>query len=243
MLRRALVLALVNSLALGGLLATRPAWSADEPAVAVVACPAVPAVQVRATLAADAAADAELVCAGAARAWAYLAQARLKLPTQTVVDIVEHMPGALHGRALGCYEPDTRHVVLLSRRAFDAAGGWFGQPPDDELYRSAATHELAHAVVGCVALDPPLPVPAHEYAAYVVMFATMSPALRARILARYPGRGFDSTLQINSLVYIIDPLQFAADAWRHFLRQADGRAWLRAVIAGQVVQDLPADGP
>ena len=203
------------------------------------ACPAAPAVQVRAVQAADAAA----VCDGAARAWPFLAGLGLQLPGQTLVDIVERLPGDLDGRALGCYDPDTRRVQLLSRAAFDATGGWFGQPPDAELYRSAATHEMAHAVVGCQPGARLLPVPAHEYAAYVAMFATMAAPLRARVLAHYPGQGFDSTLQINSLVYIGDPLQFAADAWRHYQARRDGPAWLRAVVAGEVVQDLPTDGP
>lgn len=222
------------------------AWAAAaqaQPAADVAAftqaCPAVPAVQVRAVQPADAAA----ACDGAARAWPWLAGLGLQLPGQTLVDIVARLPGDLDGRALGCYDPDSRRVLLLSRAAFDATGGWFGQPPDAELYRSAATHELAHAAVGCQPGARQLPVPAHEYVAYVAMFATMAAPLRARVLARYPGQGFDSPLQINSLVYIGDPLQFAADAWRHYQARRDGPAWLRAVVAGEVVQDLPTDGP
>ena len=204
-------------------------------------CAAWPAVQVHAAQAAD----ADAVCEGAARAWHFMAGLGLglRLPAETLVDVVERLPGDLDGRALGCFDPDSRRVLLLSRVAFDATGGWFGQPPDAELYRSAATHELAHAVVGCQPGARQLPVPAHEYAAYVVMFATMAPPLRARVLARYPGRGFDSPLQINSLVYLGDPLQFAADAWRHYLARRDGPASLRAVVAGEVVQDLPTGGP
>ncbi len=229
---------------LAGLVAAPLAQPADVPAGLVASwrtCAAWPAVQVHAAQAAD----ADAVCEGAARAWHFMAGLGLglRLPAETLVDVVERLPGDLDGRALGCFDPDSRRVLLLSRVAFDATGGWFGQPPDAELYRSAATHELAHAVVGCQPGARQLPVPAHEYAAYVVMFATMAPPLRARVLARYPGRGFDSPLQINSLVYLGDPLQFAADAWRHYLARRDGPASLRAVVAGEVVQDLPTGGP
>lgn len=202
-------------------------------------CPGTVPVAVQATRAAD----AGHACEGAARALAFLARAGLKLPERTTIDIIDRLPGELDGRALGCYVRDTRRVLLLSRAAFDATGGWFGQPPDDELYRSAAAHEVAHAVVGCNTEGRPLPVPAHEYLAYVVMFATMAPPLRERVLTLFGGRGFSSTLQINTIVYIADPLRFAVDAWHHDRARRDGAAWLRAVVAGDVVQEFPTDGP
>lgn len=215
--------------------------TADAVPPVVLDCAAAPGVQVQGPALQPV--EADLVCAGAARAFGLLQGLGLALPARTVVTLVTRMPGDLRGRALGCYEPADGSVLLLDRAAFDAAGGWFGQPPDDELYRSAATHELAHAVIGCQPRAQPLPVPAHEYAAYVTMFATMQPALRARILARYPGHGFDQAQQINSLVYAVDPLRFAVEVWRHAQRQADRVGWLRSVIDGAVVIDLPTDGP
>jgi hypothetical protein len=215
--------------------------AADAALPLTLDCAAAPGVRVQGPALQPA--EADLVCAGGARAFGLLQDLGLALPARTTVTLVARMPGELRGRALGCYEPDDGSVLLLDRAAFDATGGWFGQPPDDELYRSAATHELAHAVIGCQPRPRPLPVPAHEYAAYVAMFATMQPALRARILARDPGHGFDQALQINSLVYAVDPLHFAVEAWRHYQRRTDRAAWLRAVIAGEVVVDLPTDGP
>lgn len=88
-----------------------------------------------------------------------------------------------------------------------------------------------------------LPLAAHEYVAYVVMFATMEPGLRERVLARYPGTGFESTLQINAAVYLVDPLQFAAESWRHYLKRQDRAAWLRDLVGGYIVQQTPADAP
>ena len=99
---------------------------------------------------------------------------------------------------MGCFLRDSHRVQLLKLVDFEAVGRWWGEPAGRALYRSAAAHEVAHAVVACHA-DPALPVPAHEYVAYVVMFATMEPALRVRLLARYPGRGFGSVLEINTI--------------------------------------------
>jgi len=143
---------------------------------------------------------------------------------------------------MGCFLRDSHRVQLLKLVDFEAVGRWWGEPAGRALYRSAAAHEVAHAVVACHA-DPALPVPAHEYVAYVVMFATMEPALRVRLLARYPGRGFGSVLEINTIVYVHDPLRFGAESWRHYLKRRDRAAWLRAVVAGGVVQVFPTEGP
>ena len=116
-------------------------------------------------------------------------------------------------------------------------------PVDHELYRAVAAHEMAHAVVGCHASPPSLPVAAHEYVAYVALFATMEPRLRARLLARFSGTGFSSTLEINDMNHFANPNQFGVDAWRDYLRRQDRDAWLREVIAGRVVETWPTDGP
>jgi hypothetical protein len=186
---------------------------------------------------------AALVCEGVARALHVLARAGLVAPSETRIEIVRQLPGALAGRAVGCYLRDTRNILLLDYEAFEAIGEWFRTPVDRELYRSAAAHEMAHAMVGCNTSSDRLPTAAHEYVAYVVLFATMDPELRERVLAKFPGRGFTSTLQISEVGHLADPNQFGVDAWRHYLGRRDREAWLRAMIAGGVVQELPDDAP
>ena len=217
----------------------RRAHADAAPAAFEFRCDEAARVVVQATVAGD----ALLACEGARAALNFLTQAGLTMTTGTKIEIVDQLPGAMRGQAVGCYMRDTRRIFLLTQQAFQAAGTWFRLPVEPALYRSAAAHEMAHAVVGCQSQDAPLPVPAHEYVAYVAMFATMETALRERVLARFPGKGFDNILQINTVVYVMDPLQFAADAWRHYLKRRDRAGWLRDVAAGRVVQEFPTDGP
>jgi hypothetical protein len=189
------------------------------------------------------AADARVVCEGAQRAHAFLTKAGLKVPQETVIEIVERLPGDMDGRAVGCYIPATRRIFLLTYQAFAATGTWFREPVEPELYRAAASHEVGHAMAACNAESERLPLAAHEYVAYIAMFATMEPRMRQRILGHFPGTGLANSLQINLLVYLVDPLQFAVDAWRHYLRKPDKAAWLREIVAGEVVPAWPSEGP
>jgi hypothetical protein len=186
-------------------------------------------------------ADAAAVCDGARRALEFLARAGLESPPSTTIEIVPELPGELAGRAVGCYVREDRRILLLDFDAFRSGGGWFQMPPTLELYRAAATHEMAHAVIGCHSEPRRLAVAAHEYIAYVVMFATLDPALRSALLARFPGAGFGSTAQINDINHIVNPNQFGVDAWRHYQRVKHREPWLRKVIAGDAVPDIAED--
>lgn len=199
--------------------------------------------QVRVRAAGATAADVDAVCDGARSAIAFLQKAGLQPPEATTIELVEHLPADLDGKAMGCYIAASRRVMLLSYRAFMETRTWFRVPVGVSLYRSAAAHEVAHAMVGCNAANGRLPLAAHEYVAYVAMFATMEPGLRQRILAQHPGRGLANTLQINLFVYLVGPLKSATESWRHYLRQTEPAAWLRDIVAGQVVEEWPSDGP
>lgn len=239
---------------LGMLGAIDPAPAADAPAAAPASStaaatsstatpemPRVCATDPRVTVLAPAPDDVDTACDGAHRALAFLARLGLDGPETVTVEIVPAMPGELAGKALGCYVPATKRILILSYAAFEAGGGWFRMPASRELYRAVAAHEVGHAVVGCQSEPRPLPVAAHEYVAYVVLFATMDPPLRAAILARFPGTGFRTSGQISDVAHVVNPNQFGVDAWRHFQRVADRERWLKRVIAGEVVPEAVAD--
>lgn len=185
--------------------------------------------------------DAEAACVGVSRALEFLAHAGLDGPPSLTIEVVPEMPDELAGKAVGCYLPEKKRVLLLSFDAFQAGGGWFRMPPSLELYQAAAAHEMAHAVVGCHSEPKQLPVAAQEYIAYVVFFATMDPQLRAALLIKFSGTGFKTAGQISDINHIVNPNQFGVDSWRHYLRAKNRVGWLRQVVAGDVVPVLFED--
>ncbi len=182
-------------------------------------------------------ADIAAACEGARRALAFLARQGLASDHVIDVELLPQLPPGLRESAVGCYNRRTHRVAVLAYAAFLGRGTWFGVPIDRGLYRSVVAHEVAHAVVGCQPGAAQLPLPAHEYMAYVAMFGTMEPRLLERVLANYAGTGFDHDAQINSLMYAFDPMRFGANAWQHFRRQADGRAYFQRILAGEVLRD------
>lgn len=96
-------------------------------------------------------------------------------------------------------------------------------------------HEVAHCIVSANAGREPLSAVAQEYFAYVTMFATMPAAQREQVLQKIPGNGFDATVEIDMTIYLIDPIQFGAQAYRHFLKPGNGRAFLRRVLNRQLL--------
>lgn len=229
--RRRVVLAAVF-LALHSVLAW-PAGAAEAP---VTRCEGLAA-----AVQSDVPDDVGAACAGAADAMAFMAAVGLGVPEPVLVELVNAMPTELRGDAVGCYAVGTRRTMVLAYARFAERGTWFGVPVSRALYRSVVAHEVAHAVVGCHLGERRLPIAANEYLAYVTMFATMDPALRAQALAASPGPGFDRESQINALTYSVDPQRFGAAAYRHWRRQPDGLGYLRRVADGLAIPEVLFD--
>ena len=69
------------------------------------------------------------------------------------------------------------------------------------------------------------------------MLATMDPVTRAKIMATRPGMGFEELSEINELTYAFDPTWFGIEAYRHYLQDGHGNAFLRKVLSGEVLTD------
>jgi hypothetical protein len=106
---------------------------------------------------------------------------------------------------------------------------------DRVLYRSLVAHEVAHlaAAANFTVVRPT--IVAHEYLAAVTMPATMPNEGRQRWLAAFPGGGFDFDRQIGLTLYLLSPHHFAAEAYRHFLKPGVGTAFLRRILAGEML--------
>lgn len=215
----------------GGASPPAAATAAALPAVGLE-CPGTP-VSVRA----PDRAVAQSACEAASAATAFLSQMGLDVATTVVLAIVPKLPEGAGAGALGCYHRGERTAWVLVESACRNPGATFGLAMSPAVYRSVIVHELAHAIAGANFADRQASIIGQEYIAYVTQLATMPATLRDRILARYP-RGSDETfLRLNIYIYMMDPAQFAAIAWRHHVGPGGGPDFIRAVIEGRALND------
>ena len=226
----------VRRLCRAGAMAAAAAWPVACAAVQPVACEPGPAVVAGASRA-----EAASACAGARDAVAFLAPAGATVPDRIVIELVAEMPPGLPPGAVGCYAVESQRVIVLRFEAFERRRTWMGEPVARPMHRSIVTHEVAHAISRCHKGPRPLSLLAHEYLAYVTMLATMAPDLRDRVLAHYPGTGYDHDSQINILDYVFDPAAFGAEAYRHWVRHPDGAGFLRRVLEGRAIVEDERD--
>jgi hypothetical protein len=183
------------------------------------------------------------MCDGVKNALAFFRRLDLGLSQPLVIRVVPKLPDAFGKNLVGCYSPAKQTVYVLAFSAFERRKTWFEVRVNRAVYRSLATHEVAHAVAGCHFKVSTPTLHAHEYVAYVTMLATMNPALRAQILARRPGTGFEDESEINELTYAFDPMRFGIAAYRHYLKEGNGDAFLLQVLSGEAltnsIDELP----
>ena len=201
-----------------------------------VRCPGAPVV-----LSGASAAEVDVVCDAARVAAEFLLQAGASVPSELPIDVVPALPEGVPRDAAGCYATDSGRVMLLPLELFERRRAWLGVAADRALYRSVATHEVAHAIARCQKRSRPPSKLAHEYLANVVMYATMEPAQRERLLAAHPGTGYEHERQIGILDYVFDPALFGANAYRHWSTQPDRIGLLRRVLDGTAIVEMESD--
>ncbi len=188
---------------------------------------------------ADDPADREAGCRGAEAAAGFLAASGLDTQIPIRINFVESLPpsaGALP--AVGCYVRSEDRIYVLSFARCQRKKLEHDVIIDRPVHVGLVTHEVAHAIVRSDPRGAKLGLVAHEYIAYVTMYATMTPDRRGQVLAQIPGDGFESELHINSFIYAVDPVGFGAQAYRHYLKPGVGRSFLASVLNGQVVLDV-----
>jgi hypothetical protein len=178
--------------------------------------------------------DAAQICAGGRDAIAFFAGQQLATAVEVEIQVTGRLPDKVSPSAVGCYDPARKRVYMLPYAEFVRRKDWFDLPIEPALYRSVASHEVAHAIAACLFKDERPPLAAVEYVGYVAMISAMLPELRRRVLERHPGEGFDAEVQINSMVYLMDPTHFAVQSYRHFLRPEAGGRFLRQLFDGRV---------
>jgi len=175
-----------------------------------------------------------IACQAAMEALGFFAVNGLDTSSAVKVYLVSELPDVAGAASYGCYDHSTRSVHMLHFSDCLEQGPWADLPIDRTLYKSLLIHEVAHALADRNFSVPRPGVLAHEYLAYVTMFATMPAGKRERVLEKVPGTGFESVDQMSVTYYLMDPLRFGAEAYRHFLKLEDRKTFLKDVLSGRV---------
>jgi hypothetical protein len=189
-------------------------------------------------------AEVQSVCRGVAAAVTFLASLGLDTTSAAELRLVEALPAIQGGAAAyGCKVKAENRIYVLSLAACRKLPLAPDLQVDAAVHRSLVAHEVGHHVAAAnFRMAEPTTV-AHEYIAYVTMFATMDREARERILAQYPGEGFESAREIGLTIYLMDPTRFGAHAYRHFMRPGNGSSFLEQVLSGRALatEDPPAN--
>lgn len=187
---------------------------------------------------ADIDADAKSACEGAKNAITFLKSQGFRIPDSISITLVEKMPDEVSPSALGAYFKSEQRIVILYYKIFLARREWYRIPIDRDIYRSVVSHEVTHAIASHNFGMAQPSMLAEEYVGYVALFSTMPSAHRERILALYPDTGAaDDSFLSDVSVYMIDPIRFGANAYRHYRRPDNGSAFLQAVLSGAALAD------
>jgi hypothetical protein len=185
--------------------------------------------------------DCETACTGAIDAISFLEANGFRLAGPINIHPMGRITEGILADAFGYFDGRTEriHVQNFSASQGVVQGmGIFGLPMDRRLYRSIVTHEVAHLIASHNFTMESPPSAAQEYIAYVTQLATMPPGLRDRILANFPGEGFRTSMQINSVIHMVSPEIFAVRAYRHFVRTENGAAFFRRLLTEESRLDL-----
>ena len=181
--------------------------------------------------------DALTACEGSRDAIMFLPSQGLDVPVDVTIELLAAMPAEASASAAGYYLESERKALILVYSQFRKFKSWFGIPIDRSLYRSLASHEVAHSVAAYNFKIPKPSIQAKEYIAYVTQLSTMEPVMRARVLAQFPSKAFEDDGQMNPTIYLFDSSCFGVRAYRHFLKPANGRNYLHAILAGKALAE------
>ena len=177
------------------------------------------------------------VCDGAEAARVFLRAAGFAVAEPIAIEIVDRLPVEVDRHAVACYVDPEHRVYLLPPSKIAGLGSSGIDPVDQFPYRSRVAHEVAHAIAAMNFRVSRPTIQAHEYIAYVTMLATMEAAQRERVLTQFPGDGYETEQQMNTTIYLCDPMRFGAQAYRHFLKEGNGTDFIRAILAGEVLAE------
>jgi hypothetical protein len=117
----------------------------------------------------------------------------------------------------------------------------YAELPQRDFYRSLIVHEVVHGIMHQNLKGPATSHAAYEYPAYALQIASLPADVRDKFLQSIPNRARPGEHIFNDTILSFDPFFFAAHAYEHFKRSANGCAQLRALLEGEVsfIPSLP----
>lgn len=181
-------------------------------------------------------AEDESACQGVVAAVDFLESLGLDGSAPAEIRLVAVLPEIPPGaRAYGCKVKADDRIYMLNLSECGKLPLAADVPVDAAVHRGLIAHEVGHHFAAANFKVARPTIVAHEYIAYVTMFAALDPSARERLLARFPGEGFESAREIGLTVYLLDPNRFGAQAYRHFKRPGNGAAFVEQVLAGRAL--------
>lgn len=160
----------------------------------------------------------------------------LTMPKGIQVMVVDSRQSPLlEEHEMGTY--DSRHNVIRVRayssavKATEMNEPGLGKITTRAHWRSYITHELAHAAIhaDCDKTCPSRAI--HEYIAAVAQIASLPKKQRTKLLRQYSDlQPFDKLSEITEIYYAVNPHYFAVKSYKHYLRLANPRDFLRDAL-------------
>ena len=204
-------------------LISAPGYSANS-----VVCP-VPGV----TVFSERAEDGKLVCQAVGKALAFMRDHGFRVDAQFTLELVNR-PLSLHGAEVtGTYDSRSFHIQVPSfsqSQLIAQRHSPFQIPMCQAMWQSFVAHEVAHAVAQANFRVSKPSLEAHEYIAYVVQLATLPEATRQQLLEAFDNLAFQHERQISRVFLQLNPEVFAVKAYRHFVAQADPKAFFQRLL-------------
>lgn len=183
-------------------------------------------------------ADLESGCAAARDGVAFLAAQGLDTNHAIEIRFVEVIPDVPSELpALGCFVLAQHRIYMLAFERCSTRVLEHGLKVDRTLHRALVTHEVAHRLAIANVTAGKLGIVAQEYIAYVTMFAAMPEAYRQRVLQQIPGTEFPTDAEFNLTMYMLDPVRFGAQAYRHYLQPGNGAVYIGRVLKRQALAE------
>jgi hypothetical protein len=179
--------------------------------------------------------DAGLACEGTAAAIEFLEAQGLDVATDIRIEIRPLLDEDGNDDAAGYFFASDDKVVVLSYAEFRKFKRWLRVPVSDTLYRGLVAHEVAHLIAAHNFKISKPTIQAQEYIAYVTTLAVLEPRQRELVLSEFPGNGYETEQQMNTTIYLCDPMRFGVEAYRHFLKEGRRANYFGRILSGEVL--------